>query len=356
MVKFAPPTYSLEQQNQQVSALNQFTGQELAVVVPQLLGLLSDNTPLQGGGVRDGPQHCVCHRATWALNMAAGVCLGFHPVRGGRASPNPARYEQQAAQLIEQWRAWWKGAQGKTRQQWLTDRLPQLRQQMQRPLNISLVSASLTIVGLIEDKTAAADVAAFVHRECADLQVGPASSSSQAEVAATALKTLARIGDRSLVPALVESAKKVNRPEVGGNTSLLFQFVSALNALTGLQVSALNKIPYAYDDPKTGKPLIRSQVDAIKDEAFAEWLRAPAARDAPAAQDSPDAGREKEAAQRAQAAALAAELAALQKSLQDLRAKMAAVNEPVLTEQLSDLEKRLIEIEKRIKLRQTGKQ
>ena len=95
-----------------LEAFGKLSIEEQKMVVPELLELLHNRSPIQGSRTpRDGEALEIRHRANLALSKVAKVYFGQFPVRTADASiPDDQAAGQAADELVARWTAWWAQA------------------------------------------------------------------------------------------------------------------------------------------------------------------------------------------------------------------------------------------------------
>ncbi|HOX05532.1 MAG TPA: RNA polymerase sigma factor [Planctomycetota bacterium] len=261
-----PSDANLVAAHRQVKAFAGLTDNELHAVVPLLLDMLADAAELPAAGIEmDGGGGQVRGRASQALAVIAGMSLGQYPAGGGML-PDPGNREEldKAAgdKLTAAWKAWWEKSRGKPRRDWLAARRAELERaagNLADAANQVLLANTLIMMEGAGDGVAAADLLAVLKKAAPVLKPGPAidaTSNSDARLISDSVRIIGVLGDRKLVPELVELARKCNTPEIGSRTALLRMLALTLNSLTGQNVEAI--------DEATG---------TIKAGAFADWLK-----------------------------------------------------------------------------------
>jgi len=265
-LKTDPGEASLVPAHRQVREFAGLSDNELHAAIPLLLELLADTAELPADGLMmDGGSLQVRHRASQALAVIAGLSLGQFPVSGGML-PDPGNREELARQesdkLVAAWKDWWAKSRGKPRKDWLSARRAELERaagSLAEPASQSLLANTLIMLEGAGDQAAAADLLAVLKRAAPGLKPGPAidaTSNPDARLVAEAVRVLGVLGERKLVPELVDQARICNTPELGSRTALPRMLALTLNRLTGLKLEAI--------DNATG---------TIKPEAFEAWLK-----------------------------------------------------------------------------------
>jgi hypothetical protein len=250
-----------------------------SVAIPEIIKMLRDPTPIPGtgGGGPVGPDGSggrrvvVRNRAAEALSLAAGISFGFFFVMDDKGI-GEADEKQIAEAVIGRVETWWATAQGKTRAQWLKDRLPDLQRQINDVQKDSLANHSLLIIAATGDRTAADTLLEAVEKHVPKLEFKPLQKDAMTALMEEIARALAKLGDRKMIPRLVAVGRHINRPEVAYNNKLLFHFAQTLNKWAGgLKLDPFE--PKTYNLDMNGKPMIRADVEVIAPAAFDTWFR-----------------------------------------------------------------------------------